>query len=284
MSTVTDTSSDKQLQENLKRAASAVSESKTLLITAGAGMGVDSGLPDFRSPQGFWKAYPMYESMKINYMEIGTPKTFFEDPSFAWGFYGHRRQLYLEAEPHRGFYILRDWIESGGKASYVITSNVDGQFQKAGFAQEQVVEAHGSIHHLQCQEPCSPDIWEAVEPVEVDLGTMRATRMPECIYCGNIARPNVLMFNDWHCIPTRMNAQERAFDEFIAACPKPIVVVEIGAGRTIPMIRWRSEELGRKRGATIVRINPQESSIDHPHIPISTGGAQGLALIADELS
>ena len=62
--------------------------------------------------------------------------------------------------PHRGFELLREWAERFDLDTFVVTSNVDGQFQKAGFGEDQVLEVHGSIHHLQCLIPCSEAIWD----------------------------------------------------------------------------------------------------------------------------
>ena len=64
-----------------------------LLITAGAGMGVDSGLPDFRGDQGFWKAYPPLKHLGKNFVDMATPELFYTDPKLAWGFYGLRLTL-----------------------------------------------------------------------------------------------------------------------------------------------------------------------------------------------
>ena len=150
-------------------AAAAIREAEVLLVGAGAGMGVDSGLPDFRGDRGFWKAYPPYEALGLTFMDAANPEHFRADPPFGWGFYGHRLGLYRATVPHDGFGILRRWAEARGLPSFVFTSNVDGQFQKAGFDPARIVEVHGSIHHLQCTEPCGIDIWDAREEVEVDL-------------------------------------------------------------------------------------------------------------------
>ena len=83
--------------------------SEAILIGAGAGMGVDSGLPDFRGDQGFWRAYPPYERMGLNFVSLANPRWFTEDPTLAWGFYGHRMELYRRTTPHPGFAILRAW-------------------------------------------------------------------------------------------------------------------------------------------------------------------------------
>ena len=94
-------------QDAFTRAAAAVKSAGALVITAGAGMGVDSGLPDFRGDHGFWNAYPMYRRLGLSFVEAANPGHFERDPAFGWGFYGHRTNLYRETVPHRGFQLLR---------------------------------------------------------------------------------------------------------------------------------------------------------------------------------
>src|SRR5512132_2964242 len=191
----------------IRRAADAVARAHALVVTAGAGMGVDSGLPDFRGDHGFWKAYPPYERLGISFVDAANPSHFEQDPVFGWGFYGHRTNLYRETTPHEGFAILLRWIERFRLPWFVVTSNVDGQFQKAGFAPDRVYEVHGSIHFLQCTEPCSGTIWPNQEDVPVDLSTMRARHLPRCIQCRAVARPNILMFGDGAWLEARSGAQ-----------------------------------------------------------------------------
>ncbi len=75
----------------------------SLLITAGAGMGVDSGLPDFRGNTGMWQAYPELGRRQMDFATIANPETFTQNPRLAWGFYGHRLALYRATTPHAGF-------------------------------------------------------------------------------------------------------------------------------------------------------------------------------------
>jgi len=272
------------LGDRFSKAAEAVRRAKALVITAGAGMGVDSGLPDFRGDTGFWNAYPMYERLGISFVGAANPAHFERDPSFGWGFYGHRTNLYRETVPHTGFGLLIDWIGRFGLEYFVVTSNVDGQFQKAGFAEEQILEVHGSIHFLQCTRPCSDAIWENDETVPVDFATMRARHIPVCIHCGATARPNILMFGDWSWISDRTARQERHFDEFRTDHRDiPLVVIEMGAGTAIPTIRYTSEQLGTRPGVTVVRINPREGQIAPPHISLPCGALEGLQGIAAKL-
>src|SRR5262245_31959857 len=106
-------------------AARAIEDAEALLITAGAGMGVDSGLPDFRGNEGFWRAYPAFRERGLVFVQVANPRWFREDPEQAWGFYGHRLQLYRRSEPHASFAILMRWADTKPLAYFVFTSNVD---------------------------------------------------------------------------------------------------------------------------------------------------------------
>jgi len=267
------------LADSALKAADALRRARTLVITAGAGMGVDSGLPDFRGDQGFWKAYPMYERLGLSFVDAANPRHFGDDPAFGWGFYGHRLHLYRATEPHAGFALLRRWIERFSLEHFVVTSNVDGQFQKAGLDEERIVEVHGSIHHLQCMGPCSDRIWPNREEVPVDLSTMRAGRIPRCPACGAVARPNILMFGDFGWISDRTDGQQRRLDAFAEEhVGEHTVVIELGAGTAIPTIRFASERLGG-RGGLVVRINPREPQIGPEHVAIPAGALEGLTAI-----
>lgn len=271
---------DPTLRASAARAAEALRAARAIVITAGAGMGVDSGLPDFRGDAGFWKAYPPYQRLGISFVEAANPAGFEGDPEFGWGFYGHRLGLYRATVPHRGFAILRSWIESLGLEHFVVTSNVDGQFQRAGFDDDRVEEVHGSIHHLQCTTPCSDAIWANREEVPVALETMRATRVPVCPRCGAVSRPNILMFGDWAWVPDRSHAQRQAFQAWLADLgDAPLLAVEMGAGTAIPTIRMLTERLGHRAGATAVRINPREPGIEAPHLSLPVGALEGLLAI-----
>jgi len=75
---------------------------------------------------------------------MANPAAFATHPELAWGFYGHRLKRYRETVPHGGFAILRGWADHMRRGAFVFTSNVDGQFQKAGILEDRVHECHGS--------------------------------------------------------------------------------------------------------------------------------------------
>jgi NAD-dependent SIR2 family protein deacetylase len=266
-------------------AAESIRQASALVITAGAGMGVDSGLPDFRGNQGFWNAYPMYQRLGLSFVQAANPEHFERDPLFGWGFYGHRTNLYRATVPHRGFQLLHDWIDRYRLDYFVVTSNVDGQFQKAGFAEERILEVHGSIHHLQCTVPCGKSIWPNQAQFDIDETTMRAAQTPACPQCGRTARPNILMFGDYSWLHQRTADQETQFDRFLQAQQGgQLVVIEIGAGSAIPTIRHLSEQLGRLQQSRVLRINPREPQISAPHLAFPCGAVEALSGIEDSLS
>src|ERR1051325_1742345 len=110
-------------ERRIAQAAQAIREADALLIAAGAGMGVDSGLPDFRGDQGFWRAYPRYQELGLRFAELAHQRWFSEDPELAWGFYGHRLNLYRATVPHPGFALLREWAGRMAGGAFVFTSN-----------------------------------------------------------------------------------------------------------------------------------------------------------------
>ncbi len=271
---------DPGIEAAAARAADALRGAEALVVGAGAGMGVDSGLPDFRGDHGFWKAYPPYERLGLTFVDAANPEHFESDPALGWGFYGHRLALYRATVPHAGFGLLRRWIDALDLPSFVYTSNVDGQFQAAGFDEDRIVEVHGSIHHLQCAAPCSGDIWPNGERVDVDEATMRARRVVSCPRCGGVARPNLLLVGDWSWLPDRTHAQAARFDAFLAAHRgRRLVAIELGAGTAVPSVRMRSEQLARLPGATLVRVNPREPQAPSGAVSIAAGALAALGAI-----
>ena len=265
----------------IARAAALVASADAIVVAAGAGMGVDSGLPDFRGNAGFWKAYPSLAADGTGFMDIASPTAFHENPRRAWGFYGHRLALYRRTAPHAGFAILRRWGESKPHGSFVFTSNVDGHFQRAGFSPQRIDECHGSIHRLQCLGPCSPALWPAtgLEPVLDEVRCALLGPLPACPYCGGIARPNVLMFDDWAWNDTLREQQATRCRSWLDSIRRPLVI-EIGAGMNIPTVRHFSRRVVLQHGGSLLRINPREAQIGNlPGVALAGGALASLAAI-----
>lgn len=185
----------------IERAAELLANTEALVICAGAGMGVDSGLPDFRGSQGFWRAYPLFEKLGMTFADVANPHWFQTDPAQAWGFYGHRLNLYRATQPHVGFTTLLKWARRASLGHMVFTSNVDGHFQISGFGDEAVVGSRSSSRGKKCHA------WLKSLPSE------------------------------------------------------NIVVIECGAGKAIPTVRFFSQQLIIGKKAKVIRINPREEDL-----------------------
>lgn len=253
-----------------ERAARALLGADVLLIGAGAGMGVDSGLPDFRGDQGFWRAYPPFRGR--TYAEIAGPDLMERDPQQAWGFYGHCMSLYRSTRPHEGFTIIKNWAEKIVSDHFVITSNVDGHFQRAGFDENRIVEIHGSTCFMQCSRglKCNSQIWASDDVVvEVEEESFRAkSELPSCISCESISRPNILMFGDRAWVPHRFAKQDTRFETWWNNVKDSnVVALEFGAGTTVPTIRYECSRRAKK----LIRVNPRDyvASVDAISVPLN---------------
>jgi len=269
----------------IRQAAKAIKEADAFLFTCGAGMGVDSGLPDFRGPEGFWKAYPPMKKLGLQFSKMSNPEWFEKDPKFAWGFWGHRYKLYSTTAPHSGFEVVKrigdSKVDAGGY--FIFTSNVDGSFQKAGFPEEKIKECHGSVHWMQCSRNCTEEIWsnDGLQ-VNFDEQTFRASELPECVNCKAVARPNVLMFGDVGWIGSRYSEQDVHYRRFFINVRKnklKLAVVEVGAGVGVPTVRNESERRAVEVDGTLIRINLRDTDCIPGGIVIPLGGKEALTRI-----
>ena len=245
-----------EFSDACRAAAAAISAADALLIGAGAGMGVDSGLPDFRGNEGFWQAYPPFKKLGLSFVKLANPYWFRHDPEQAWGFYGHRRNLYRRTQPHAGFAILRRWCERHGRLVRVhqqrrFPFSAIGVRCQAGRRMPRLAGTHAVpaallVGHLAGGRA----------EVEIDLETFRARQpLPACPSCGGLARPNVLMFGDDEWLEQRTGQQH---DRYVAwrrsIHGQRLAIIELGAGTHVPTIRLECESAA----GTLIRINPRE--------------------------
>jgi NAD-dependent SIR2 family protein deacetylase len=270
---------------SLARAAEVIRASDAILVTAGAGMGVDSGLPDFRGNEGFWRAYPPYAKLGFSFVDMANPRWFDTDPAMAWGFYGHRLALYRKTVPHEGFAILRKWIAAKQRSGFVFTSNVDGQFQRAGFDPDAILECHGAIDVMQCTRDCGVGLISAndYEP-DIDEAFRARGELPKCPRCSSLLRPNVLMFGDFGWDGAREEEQSRRFQQWLTHASRgKLAIVECGAGTGVPTVRMTSERLSRALDATLIRINVREPHVPAGQLSLPMGALEALRAIDGQL-
>ena len=265
----------------LRRAADVLRFADAIVITAGAGMSVDSGLPDFRGDDGFWKAYPAFRHLGLSFSDLANPRWFEENPRLAWGFYGHRLNLYRRTTPHAGYDVLRRFSSRARDGAFVFTSNVDGAFATAGFDPRGIVECHGSIHHVQCMGNCDLGIVSAENVnINVDEATMQVVGpLPRCPRCGSLLRPNILMFGDPGWDYSRAHVQDdayRAWLDRLVARQSTVAVLEVGAGKTISTVRHQSQSIAASLRAALIRVNLRDSDGPPNTLSIPMGAKDAL--------
>ena len=260
------------------RAAAELRRAGALVVTAGAGMGVDSGLPDFRGDQGFWKAYPPYERLGLSFVDAANPAHFERDPHSAGASTATAEPLPLDRAA-RG---LRASCSAGpsalGLAAFVVTSNVDGQFQRAGFPGDRVARGPRLHPPPPVLDPLlARDLGRTTRsrgrarddalppgPALPELPARCRDRTSSCSATppGSTSGPPASAAGS-----TRSSRTSAA-----AGCSSS----SSGPAPAIPTIRWTSEQLGRG-DACVVRINPREPDISAPHLSIQAGALAALA-------
>jgi NAD-dependent SIR2 family protein deacetylase len=196
--------------------------------------------------------------------------------------------LYRETIPGPHFAILKRLMAKTPHGGFVVTSNVDGQFQKAGFSHDRLVEVHGSIHHLQAVDGTGPIV--PVDPllnVELEPDTFRAKPPLPVMPTGAAARPNILMFGDYWWIDARTNKQYDGLRCWLRELQKQsvtrVVVLDIGSGTAVPTARLAAANMVESfTNGVLIRINPREPELDH--LPGAVSPERGITFAEGALS
>jgi NAD-dependent protein deacetylase/lipoamidase len=216
----------------IKRAAKDIEDSRKTIALTGAGISVESGIPDFRSAEGLWSKYDPEEYAHIS--------AFRSNPAKVWLMIKDMMELVLGAEPNPAHIALAE-LEKMGLLRVVITQNVDGLHQRGG--SREVIEFHGSNQWLVCLG-CG----YRREAASLSLEDIP----PRCPQCSSILKPDVVFFGE----PIPGEAQNRSFEE-ARTCDLVLVIgtsaiVYPAAG--IPT-------LAKQSGAKVVEINMEPTPL-----------------------
>ena len=120
-----------------------------------------------------------------------TPLAFKADPELAWVLICYLMNKYDATPPHIGFSILKEFVLQ--KEYFIVTSNIDEHFQKAGFNKNRIFEYHDSMYNTQCMYNIECGVWDTPY-LKVDAENIIASRIPVCPECNSYCRPNVYLF------------------------------------------------------------------------------------------
>ena len=218
-----------------------VEEAERIVILTGAGISTDSGIPDFRGPQGVWTRDPEAEKLSdIRYYVADT-----EIRRKSWR--SRLDHAAWTARPNAGHTAIAE-LERRGKLHALITQNIDGLHQKAGSSAARVIEVHGTVHTAVCLS-CG---WKG--PMQATLERVRlGDPDPSCRRCGGILKSDTISFGQAlapEVIEHAMNAAAEA-DLFISVGTSLQVYPIAGA---VPV--------AKREGARVVIVNAQPTPFD----------------------
>ncbi|HET7160542.1 MAG TPA: Sir2 family NAD-dependent protein deacetylase [Burkholderiales bacterium] len=183
--------------EGLERARELILGAKRIVVLTGAGISTDSGIPDFRGPQGVWTLTPKAERMS----DIRYYTTDAEVRRLSWQ--SRLAHPAWTAEPNSGHLALVE-LERRGVLHALVTQNIDGLHQRAGVSRERVIEVHGTLHKAMCLS-CG---WRG--PMQAVLARVRAGEAdPACETCGGLLKSDTISFGQ-QLIPAVIERAMRA--------------------------------------------------------------------------
>jgi NAD-dependent deacetylase len=226
--------------EEIREVRTWIRNAQRVVVLTGAGISTDSGIPDFRGPQGVWTKNPEAEKM-------ATLEHYMADPEVRKRAWRSRVDRAWQAEPNAGHRALVE-LEKRGQLDTLLTQNVDGLHQKAGSDPGRVVEIHGTMTEVICMS-CSERA-----PMERALARVRAGEEdPPCRSCGGILKSATISFGQ-NLVQDDMLRAERAAQscDLLLAVGSTLGVFPIAG--VVP--------LAKQSGARIVILNAEATQMD----------------------
>mgnify|MGYP001199890081 FL=1 len=231
------------------------------VVFTGAGISTESGIPDFRGPNGLWKrTTPM------------TFQDFLDDPAVRQRYWARRRASYAtlaSVRPNDGHQAVSA-LQQAGIVSEVVTQNVDGLHQQAGSPTERVIELHGSAHRIRCLR-CRTLFAADAEPFQ----DIRDGEEPSCPVCGGMVKDATIAVGE------QLDATD--LDRALTAARQAGVVLVVGSSLTVnpaakvPLVGYRA-------GATLAIINNESTPLDsYAHYVIHAPAGVALRYLTERV-
>ena len=219
-----------------------IDASRRVVALTGAGISTDSGIPDFRGPQGVWTKNPKAEKISDIRYYVSDP----EVRKAAWQARLHSPAW--TAKPNAGHLALAQ-LERRDKLHALITQNIDGLHQQAGNSLHRVIEVHGTVHHVVCLD-CG---WKG--PMQETLERVRnGEEDPPCRSCNGMLKSDTISFGQ----PLVPEVIQRAMDAALEAD----LLLAVGSSLQVYPIAG-AVPCAREAGARIVIINAQPTPFDN---------------------
>jgi NAD-dependent protein deacetylase/lipoamidase len=229
------------MRDGVTLVSSWLAEARRVVALTGAGISTESGIPDFRGPQGVWTKNPLAEKLSNIHDYMSDP----EVRKAAWK--ARLDHPGWRAAPNAGHCALAD-LERRGRLHALITQNIDGLHQRAGNSADKVIEVHGTMRDVICMS-CS---WRG--PMQETLDRVRAGEDdPPCLRCGGILKSATISFGQ----PLVSSVINRAF----RMAAEADVLLAIGSSLQVYPIAAVVPE-AKQRGARVVIVNAEPTPFD----------------------
>lgn len=274
---------DKTINKDVIQAL--INEADVVLIGAAAGMSVPAGInyfdTDFFSTH--FKALTK-KGLSYQYQLVGGGGNLTPEEGFAMVVRTYETQ-YRDLPAGQNYFDLKALLEN--KKHFVITTNVDSQFYKAGFEKGNVYTPQGAYHLLQCPIPCHDEVYPIAEFYDMIMDgfdeatfTVKSSHIPKCPKCGEPMRMNVrggMFYVDRPYRDGRI-AYERFIEESIG---KKLLLLELGVGYNTPgIIRYPFEKMAELHpDALLIRLNLENPELENPENPNAYGFSVDLGTI-----
>ncbi len=228
-------------RDAIARARSWIDAAERVVVLTGAGISTESGIPDFRGPQGVWTRNPEAERQS-------TLQHYLADPEVRVGAWQARlNSSAWNAKPNRGHRALVA-LEQRGKLHALITQNIDGLHRSAGNRAERIIEVHGTMHRAVCMgcgaRTPMPAVLQRVRDGDAD---------PACLACGGILKSDTISFG-------QMLVQE-VINRAMGAVADAHVLLAIGTTLQVYPIAGAVPH-AKEVGARVVIVNDQPTPMD----------------------
>ncbi len=231
--------------------ASLLREARSVVVLTGAGISTDSGIPDFRGPEGVWTKNPEAE-------RTATIQHYVANRDHRVRSWANRAGSPMHtAEPNAGHLALAE-LERKGKLDTLVTQNIDGLHHDAGTSSERIIEIHGTVRDFACLD-CTDR-----GPIEVVLERVRdGDEDPHCNSCGGLLKSATISFGQALIAKDLERAQ-------LAAANSDLFLA-IGTSLTVYPVA-ALPEIAIQCGARLVILNAQETPYDRAAAAILRGG------------
>jgi len=240
---------EKTREELIDELVDLILESKRVVVFTGAGISTESGIPDFRGPDGIWTKY---DPSDFTYQKFVSDK---EARKRLWGLQKVMNFGLGDVEPNLAHKAVAE-LERIGKLDCIITQNVDGLHQKAGNSENRVLQLHGNMQWVKC---LSCGVKHTLD--EVKGWIEKGIEDPTCLECGGILKPDAVFFGEMMPQWETSEAQRRSSE-----CDLCIVI-----GSTLMVYpAGLMPQYALQGGAKLVIINDGETELDRAaHVRIS---------------